>query len=79
MTLGNVKDVVVPIQVVIGETELSVEELSKLRSGSIVALRSYAGKPVEVHAAGKRVAKAEVVVIDENFGFRVTEIVGEEE
>ena len=79
MTLGNMKDVLVPIQVIIGETDLTVDELSKLRAGTIVELKSIAGDPVNVTAAGKIVAKAEVVVIDENFGVRVTEVVDEEE
>ena len=79
MTLGNMKDVLVPIQVIIGETDLTVDELSKLRAGTVVELKSIAGDPVNVTAAGKIVAKAEVVVIDENFGVRVTEVVDEEE
>ena len=79
MTLGNMKDVLVPIQVIIGETDLTVDELSKLRAGTIVELKSIAGDPVNVTAAGKIVAKAEVVIIDENFGIRVTDVVEEEE
>ncbi len=78
MELGSVKKVLVPIQVIIGETVLSVSELSEMRPGSIVALENLAGEPVIVTAAGKPVANAEVVVIDENFGFRVTELLHEE-
>ena len=77
--MGRVKDVLVPIKTVLGETALSIEELSEMQPGSIVALESLAGEPVIVEAAGKQVAKAEVVVIDEHFGFRVTELVTEEE
>ncbi len=79
MPLGKVKDVQIPIQVIIGETKLSVEELSSMRPGSVVCLETLAGEPVMVEAAGKPVAKAEVVVIDESFGFRVTELINEEE
>ena len=75
MALGKIKDVQVPIQVIIGETSLSVEDISNLQEGSIVELDSLAGEPVIVEAAGKPVAKAEVVVIDENFGFRVTDLI----
>ena len=75
MKLGKVMEVLVPIQVIIGETALSVGELSEMRPGSIVSLESLAGEPVTVVAAGKPVALAEVVVIDENFGFRVTELI----
>ncbi|MBT3272694.1 MAG: FliM/FliN family flagellar motor switch protein [Spirochaetales bacterium] len=79
MPLGKVKDVKIPIQVIIGETALSIEDLSGMREGSIVSLETLAGEPVIVEAAGKPVAKAEVVVIDEYFGFRVTELIDEKE
>jgi flagellar motor switch protein FliN/FliY len=77
--MDSVREVSVPIKTVLGETALTIAELSELRPGSIVALESLAGEPVIVEAAGKPVAKAEVVVIDENFGFRVTELIVEEE
>lgn len=78
MELGKVKEVLVPIQVIIGETALTVAELSQMCPGSIVELDKLAGEPVVVTAAGRPVAHAEVVVIDENFGFRVTEILSED-
>ena len=79
MAIGKVKDVLVPVQVIIGETALSVSELMEMRPGSVVSLESLAGEPVVVTAAGKPVANAEVVVIDENFGFRVTELLSNDE
>jgi flagellar motor switch protein FliN/FliY len=72
--LGSVKDVMVPVQVVLGDAEISVEQLATLGEGSIIRLQALAGEPVDLVAAGKPVAKGEVVVIDENFGIRVTEI-----
>ena len=78
--MGNekIKDVKVPLMVVLGTTEITVEELAKLTEGSIVALKQMAGEPVDILAAGEPVAKAEVVVIDENFGIRVTNMVKKE-
>jgi len=75
--MGNdkIKDVKVPLMVVLGETQISVEELARIGEGSIIALSRLAGEPVDVLAAGELIAKAEVVVIDENFGIRVTDVV----
>ena len=50
-----------------------------LSSGSIVELDKLAGEPVDIHVNGKLLAKNEVVVIDENFGVRITDIVSPEE
>ena len=72
-------DVTVPVQVVLGETRLTLEEFADLRAGSIVQLRSMAGEPVAFLASGTEVARGEVVVIDENFGIRITDLIEEPE
>lgn len=72
MNGGNLSEVKVPLRVVLGETEVSVSELASMKEGSIVELRSIAGEPVELHVAGQPIAVGEVVVIDENFGIRLT-------
>ncbi len=76
MKLGSVHDIKVPAQVVLGSMDLSLGELSQLAPGSILALTRLAGEPLDFVVAGEVVAKGEVVVIDENFGIRITEIVG---
>ena len=78
MKLATMKEIKVPVQVVLGETELDLGEIAGLHVGSIVGLRSFAGEPVDLVAAGETVAKGEVVVIDENFGIRLTRILGKE-
>lgn len=75
MKTGSIEDAMVLTQVVLGERSLSVRELSTIAKGTIVALESIAGEPVEFLAAGELVARGEVVVIDENFGIRITELV----
>jgi len=67
----------VPLEVVIGETSHTVEEIAHLAEGSIIELDRLAGEPVSLRAAGNEIARAEVVVIDENFGVRITEMTGE--
>ena len=74
----HIKDVRVPLRVVLGETELAVEDIASMGQGTIIELSSNAGEPVDLYAAGERIARGEVVVIDENFGIRVTELLREE-
>ncbi|MGA2379820.1 MAG: FliM/FliN family flagellar motor switch protein [Spirochaetia bacterium] len=75
MKLGSVQQVKVPAQVVLGTTDLSLGELASLGEGSIIELKQLAGEPVDLVVAGEIVARGEVVVIDENFGFRLTQFI----
>jgi flagellar motor switch protein FliN/FliY len=74
MKLDRVQDVMVPVKVVLGGAELSLSKMAELTVGSIIELNKLAGEPVDFVAAGEVVGKGEVVVIDENFGIRLTEI-----
>ena len=74
MKIGKINNVMVPIEVVLGGTSLKLEDFSAIGPGSIIELESFAGEPVDLVASGKKIAKGEVVVIDENFGIRVTEV-----
>ena len=75
MKLASVRDVRVPVQVVLSDAELSLGEIAALSEGSIITLRRLAGEPVDLVASGEVIAKGEVVVIDENFGIRLTKMV----
>ena len=75
MKKSSVSKVKVPVEVVLGATELTVEQIAGFEAGKVIQLDSLAGEPVSVTAAGKRVATGEVVVIDEYFGIRITGIV----
>ena len=77
MELSPVEQVRVPVQVVLGETGMTLEDFASLKAGSIVELDSYAGEPVKLQASGQTVAIGEVVVIDENFGIRITAVAGD--
>ncbi|MBM7692255.1 flagellar motor switch protein FliN/FliY [Peribacillus deserti] len=69
----------IPLQVTVelGRTKRSVKELLELSSGSIIELDKLAGEPVDVFVNNRLIAKGEVVVIDENFGVRVTDIISQ--
>ncbi|WP_426349118.1 flagellar motor switch phosphatase FliY [Alloiococcus sp. CFN-8] len=68
-------DVPLEISVVLGKTKKSIREILNLGVGSLVELDKLAEEPVEILVNGKKVALGEVVVVDENFGVRITSIV----
>ncbi len=69
------KDVPLEVTVRLGKARMTINEILDLGEGSIVELDKLAGEPVDLHVNGKLIAKGEVVVIDENFGFRVKDII----
>ena len=70
-----VSDIPVRVTVELGRTRKNISEILNMSTGSIIELDKMAGESVDVLVNGKLIAKGEVVVIDENFGVRVTEIV----
>ncbi|MBI3865642.1 MAG: flagellar motor switch protein FliN [Planctomycetia bacterium] len=72
--LGNLKDVELDLRIELGRTELLIEEVLKLREGSVVALDKLAGDPVDILVNGRLVARGEVLVLNDNFCVRVAEI-----
>jgi len=75
---GNINlllDVPMEVTVELGRSSKTVQEVLSLGEGSIIELDKLAGEPVDLLVNGKPIARGEVVVIDENFGVRVTEIV----
>lgn len=69
----------IPLQVTVelGRTTKVVKEILELSSGSIIELDKLAGEPVDILVNGKLIAKGEVVVIEENFGVRITDIISQ--
>lgn len=70
-----IMDVPLEVTVELGRTNKSIKEILDFSPGTIIELNKLAGEPIDVLVNGKFVAKGEVVVIEENFGIRVTEIV----
>src|SRR4051794_22074926 len=73
--LERLHDVPVELVVEIGRTKMTIRETLALGPGSIVTLDRTAGEPVDLLVNGKPVARGEVVVIDGEFGLRVTEVI----
>jgi flagellar motor switch protein FliN/FliY len=73
--INLIMDVPLEVTVELGRTSKSIKEILDFSPGTIIELNKLAGEPVDVLVNGKFVAKGEVVVIEESFGIRVTEIV----
>jgi flagellar motor switch protein FliN/FliY len=72
--LRRLSAVPVDLSVEIGRAHMSVGETLELREGSVVTLDRMAGEPVDLLVNGKPIARGEVVVIDEQFGLRLTQV-----
>ncbi|MBM7659353.1 flagellar motor switch protein FliN/FliY [Bacillus mesophilus] len=75
--LDMLLDIPLQVTVELGRTKRSVRDILELSTGSIIELDKLAGEPVDILVNNKLVAKGEVVVIDENFGVRVTDIISQ--
>jgi flagellar motor switch protein FliN/FliY len=72
-------DVNLPISIELGRTTMRIKDILSLGPGSVVELKKLAGEPVDLLVNNKIVAKGEVVVVDENFGLRITSLLSPEE
>ena len=70
-----IADIPVRVTVELGKARKSVSEILALTSGAVIELDKMAGEPVDILVNGKLIAHGEVVVIDENFGVRITDII----
>ncbi len=77
--LDLILDVHLEFTVELGKTKKTIKEILELGPGSIVELDKLAGEPVDILVNGKQIARGEVVVIDENYGVRITEILSSTE
>ncbi|WP_144509678.1 flagellar motor switch phosphatase FliY [Bacillus sp. FJAT-22090] len=77
--LNLLLDIPLQVTVELGRTKRTVKEILELTSGSIIELDKLAGEPVDILVNNRHIAKGEVVVIDENFGVRITDILSQAE
>lgn len=77
--LNMLLDIPLQVTVELGRTKRSVKEILEMSSGSIIELDKLAGEPVDILVNDRHIAKGEVVVIDENFGVRITDILSQTE
>jgi flagellar motor switch protein FliN/FliY len=73
--ISMIMDVPLQVTVELGRTHKMIKDILEFGPGSIIELDKLAGEPVDIMVNGKPVAKGEVVVIDESFGVRITDII----
>jgi flagellar motor switch protein FliN/FliY len=73
--LDLILDVMLPVTVELGRARMQIQDILKLAPGAVIELDRSAGDPVDLYIKDRPIAKGEVVVIDENFGVRITSIV----
>jgi flagellar motor switch protein FliN/FliY len=73
--LDFILDIPLKVTVELGRTEVMIKDLLQLGQGSVLELDKLAGEPLEILVNGKLVAKGEVVVVNEKFGIRLTDII----
>lgn len=73
-TIGILGDVTLQVRIELGRTKMLVEDVLRLNADSVVELDKAAGDPVDIYVNGRRIARGEVLVLNENFCVRVSEI-----
>src|SRR5881394_3426805 len=74
-SLDFILDIPLKVTVELGRTRMSVRDILQLAQGSVVELSKFAGEPLEVLVNDKLIARGEVVVVNEKFGIRLTDII----
>jgi flagellar motor switch protein FliN/FliY len=77
-TIELIRDVELDLKIELGRTQMYLEEVLKLRKGSVVPLDKLAGDPVDIYVNGRLIARGEVLVLNDNFCVRVAELVSGE-
>ncbi len=72
-------DVELPVSIELGRTKMNIADILAMGPGSVVELEKLVGEPVDLLVNQKRVARGEVVVVDESFGLRITQLISPEE
>jgi flagellar motor switch protein FliN/FliY len=78
-TIGMLGDVYLPVSIELGRTRLPIRYILELEKSSIIEFEKLAGETVDLLVNDKKFAEGEVVVIDEHFGIRITNLVRTEE
>lgn len=74
-TLDLIRDVELNLKIELGRTHMYLEDVLKLRKGSVVPLDKLAGDPVDIYVNGRLIARGEVLVLNDNFAVRIAELV----
>ena len=77
--LARVLDIELNVSVVLGRTKMALKDIFELGKGSLIELDTYENQEVEIYVNGRKIGYGQIVIIDQNFGVRITSILGEDE
>lgn len=75
----RVLDISLKVTAILGRTKMTLKEIFELTKGSLIELDTFEDQEVEIFVNGQKIAYGQVVIVDQNFGVRITSILGEEE
>lgn len=76
---GRVLDIELTVSVVLGRTKMALKDIFELGKGSLIELDTLENQEVEIYVNGRKIGYGQIVIIDQNFGVRITNILGEDE
>ena len=77
--LARVLDIELNVSVILGRTKMALKDIFELGNGSLIELDTFENQEVEIYVNGRKIGYGQIVVIDQNFGVRITNILGEDE
>lgn len=77
--LARVLDIDLNVSVVLGRTKMALKDIFELGKGSLIELDTFENQEVEIYVNGRKIGYGQIVIIDQNFGVRITNILGEDE
>ena len=77
--LARVLDIELNVNVILGRTKMALKDIFELGKGSLIELDTFENQDVEIYVNGRKIGYGQIVVIDQNFGVRITNILGEDE
>lgn len=77
--LARVLDIELNVSVILGRTKMALKDIFELGKGSLIELDTFENQEVEIYVNGRKIGYGQIVVIEQNFGVRITNILGEDE
>lgn len=77
--LERILDIELKVDVILGRTKMSLKDIFELAKGSLIELDTFDNQEVEIFVNGRQIGYGQVVIVEQNFGVRITSILGEEE
>ncbi|CEN24538.1 flagellar motor switch phosphatase FliN [[Clostridium] sordellii] len=75
----RVLDIELKVSAILGRTQIALKDIFELSKGSLIELDTFEDQEVEITVNGRMIGYGQVVIVDDNFGVRITRILGEEE